>query len=111
MARKKPEMIMLNEADTCRIHISPALQRAGWDSDPHRINEQVTFTDGRIVVTGQQAKHRPGKRADYILRFRPDMPLAVVETKPFDEPAGQGMQQAKEYAEILGLKFAYATNG
>jgi len=102
---------VLNEADTCRIHITPALQRAGWDSDPHRINEQVTFTDGRIVVTGQQAKHRPGKRADYVLRFRPDMPLAVVEAKPFDEPAGQGMQQAKEYAEILGLKFAYATNG
>jgi len=102
---------MLNEADTCRVYVTPALQRAGWDSDPHRINEQVTFTDGRIVVTGQQAKHRPGKRADYILRFRPDMPLAVVEAKPFDDPAGQGMQQAKEYAEILGLKFAYATNG
>jgi type I restriction enzyme R subunit len=101
----------LNEADTCRIHVTPALQRAGWDNDPHRMNEQVTFTDGRIVVTGQQAQHRPGKRADYILRYRPDMPLAVVEAKPYDDPAGQGMQQAKEYAEILGLRFAYATNG
>jgi len=101
----------MNEADTCRIYVTPKLQAAGWDSDPHRINEQVTFTDGRIIVTGQNARRRPGKRADYILRYRPDMPLAVVEAKPDEVPAGDGMQQAKDYAEILGLKFAYATNG
>ena len=101
----------MNEADTCRVHVTPALQRAGWDKDPHRISEQVTFTDGRIVVVGQKARRREGKRADYILRYRPDMTLAVVEAKPDTEPAGSGMQQAKEYAEILGLKFAYATNG
>ncbi len=101
----------LNEADTCRIHITPAIQRAGWDKEPYRINEQVTFTDGRIVVTGQHPRRRPGKRADYILRYRSDMPLAVIEAKPYDDPPGQGMQQGKEYAEILGLKFAYATNG
>jgi type I restriction enzyme R subunit len=101
----------MNEADTCRLYIAPALQQSGWDSDPHRINEQVTFTDGRIVVVGQKARRREGKRADYILRYRPDMPLAVVEAKPDTEPVGTGMQQAKEYAEILGLKFAYATNG
>jgi type I restriction enzyme R subunit len=101
----------LNEADTCRIHVTPALQRAGWDADPHRMNEQVTFTDGRIIVAGPMARRRPGKRADYILRYRPDMPLAVVEAKPEASPAGEGMQQAKVYAEILGLKFAYSTNG
>lgn len=101
----------MNEADTCRLYITPALQRSGWDRDPHRINEQVTFTDGRIVVVGQKARRREGKRADYILRYRPDMPLAVVEAKPDTEPVGTGVQQAKEYAEILGLKFAYATNG
>jgi type I restriction enzyme R subunit len=101
----------LNEADTCRKYVTPSLQAAGWDKDPHRINEQVTFTDGRIIVTGTQARRRPGKRADYILRYRPDMPIAVIEAKPDNSPAGDGMQQAKEYAEILGLKFAYATNG
>lgn len=101
----------MNEADTCRIYITPALQKAGWENEPHHISEQVMFTDGRIVVTGQQASRRPGKRADYILRYRPDMPLAVVEAKPFDTPVGEGMQQAKEYAEILGLKFAYSSNG
>ena len=101
----------LNEADTCRRYIVPKLQAVGWDDEPHRINEQVTFTDGRIIVSGRQGRRRPGKRADYILRYRPDMPIAVVEAKPSYANPGQGLQQAKGYAEILGLKFAYATNG
>jgi type I restriction enzyme R subunit len=101
----------LNEADTCRRYVVPKLQSAGWDNDPHRINEQVTFTDGRIVVAGRCGVRRPGKRADYILRYRPDMAIAVVEAKPSYATPGQGLQQAKEYAEILGLKFAYSANG
>ena len=101
----------MNEADTCRTLVTPKLQVAGWDTEPARISEQVTFTDGRIVVVGQKARRREGKRADYILRYRPDMPLAVVEAKPDTAPVGEGMQQAKDYAEILGLKFAYSTNG
>ena len=102
---------MPNEADTCRRYVVPKLQAAGWEDEPHRINEQVTFTDGRIVVTGRQGRRRPGKRADYILRFRPDFPIAVVEAKPTYTTPGDGLQQAKDYAEILDLKFAYATNG
>jgi type I restriction enzyme R subunit len=101
----------LNEADTCRRYVVPKLQAVGWDDEPHRINEQVTFTDGRIIVSGRQGRRRPGKRADYILRYRPDMPIAVVEAKPSYATPGQGLQQAKDYAEILALKFAYATNG
>ena len=100
-----------NEADTCRRYVVPRLQAAGWENDPHRINEQVTFTDGRIVVAGQRGRRRPGKRADYILRYRPDLAVAVVEAKPTYATPGDGLQQAKDYAEILGLKFAYATNG
>jgi len=102
---------MPNEADTCRRYVVPLLQAAGWDNDPYRINEQVTFTDGRIIVAGRRGRRRPGKRADYILRFRPDFPIAVVEAKPSYSTPGEGLQQAKDYAEILGLKFAYATNG
>jgi type I restriction enzyme R subunit len=102
---------MPNEADTCRRYVVPKLQAAGWEDEPHRINEQVTFTDGRIIVTGRQGRRRPGKRADYILRFRPDFPIAVVEAKPTYAAPGDGLQQAKDYAEILDLKFANATNG
>jgi type I restriction enzyme R subunit len=102
---------MANEADTCRRFVVPKLQAAGWDTDPHRVNEQVTFTDGRIVLSGTQGRRRPGKRADYILRYRPDMAIAVVEAKAAYKTPADGLQQAKDYAEILGLKFAYATNG
>jgi len=84
---------------------------AGWETDPHSIAEQRFFTDGRIVVHGNQARRRKGKRADYLLRYTRDFTLAVVEAKPESEPAATGLQQAKDYAEILGLKFAYATNG
>ncbi|MBN1605353.1 MAG: DEAD/DEAH box helicase family protein [Polyangiaceae bacterium] len=101
----------MNEADTCRRFVVPRLQTAGWDTEPHRIREQVTFTDGRIIVVGRRARRRPGKRADYILLFGPDMPVAVVEAKPEYKKPGDGLQQAKDYAEILGLKFAFATNG
>lgn len=101
----------MNEADTCRTLITPKLQAAGWDNDPHSIAEQRSFTDGRIVVHGNKAARRKGKRADYLLRYTRDFPIAVVEAKLEDEAAATGLQQAKEYAEILGLKFAYATNG
>lgn len=99
------------EADTCRRLVTPKLVTDGWDSAPHAIAEQRTFTDGRIVPTGQSAKRRTKKRADYLLRYTRDFALAVVEAKPESEAAGAGLQQAKDYAEILGLKFAYSTNG
>ena len=101
----------MTEADTCRTFVVPRLQEAGWDTAPHAINEQRTFTDGRIIFAGDRARRGRQKRADYLLRYRSDFPLAVVEAKAAYRQAGDGLQQAKEYAEILGLSFAYATNG
>jgi type I restriction enzyme R subunit len=102
-------MSPLTEADTCRKYVLPKLYAAGWDDD--RINEQRTFTDGRIVVAGNRTIRRTQKRLDYLLRYRPDFAIAVVEAKPVYKNPGDGIQQAKEYAQILGLKFAYSTNG
>jgi type I restriction enzyme R subunit len=102
---------MLTEADTCRKFVVPKLQQAGWENDPHSITEQRYFTDGRIVVHGSTGKRRPGKKADYLLRYTRDFVLAVVEAKAVYKQASDGLQQAKEYAQILGLDFAYATNG
>src|SRR5271163_3753779 len=99
----------LNEADTCRTYVLPKLYSAGWEDN--QISEQKSFTDGRIMLVGNRAIRRPQKRADYLLRYRRDFPIAVVEAKAAYRTAGDGLQQAKEYAEILGLKFAYATNG
>lgn len=101
----------MNEADTCRKYVVPRLINAGWDNEPHSFTEQKTFTDGRIFMVGDKPKRRPQKRADYLLRYTRDFMVAVVEAKPKYKKPGDGLQQAKEYAEILGLKFAYATNG
>jgi type I restriction enzyme R subunit len=99
----------LTEADTCRKFVLPKLYDSGWDDD--QIAEQRSFTDGRIVVGAGQPRRRPQKRADYLLRYRHDFTIAVVEAKPSYKSPGDGIQQAKDYAEILGLKFAYSTNG
>lgn len=102
---------MLTEADTCRKLVVPKLTAAGWDSDPHSIAEQRSITDGRIVPVGQGFVRKAPKRVDFLLRYTRDFSLGVVEAKAVYRTAADGMQQAKQYAEMLGLKFAYATNG
>lgn len=87
----------------------PKLYTAGWADD--QISEQKTFTDGRIVVFENKCKRQKQKRADYILRYARDYMVAIVEAKSAYKSAGDGVQQAKEYAQTLKLKFAYATNG
>src|SRR5271167_3744182 len=102
---------MPTEADTCRKFVVPRLQVAGWDNEPHSIAEQRSITDGRIIPVGKGFIRKPPKRVDYLLRYTRDFPLAIVEAKAAYKSAGDGLQQAKMYAEMLGLKFAYATNG
>jgi type I restriction enzyme R subunit len=102
---------MPTEADTCRKFVTPMLQAAGWDTDPHSIGERRSITDGRIVPVGQRFIRKAPLRADYLLFFRRDFPLAVIEAKAAYRAAADGLQQAKNYAERLGLPFAYATNG
>ena len=102
-------MPLLTEADTCRKYVLPKLYASGWTDD--HINEQRTFTDGRIVVAGNRTIRRKQKRADYLLRYRPDFAIAIVEAKADYKKPADGLGQAMEYAQILGLKFAYSTNG
>jgi type I restriction enzyme R subunit len=98
----------LNEADTCRRYILPKLQ--AWDRDPHFLTEQYAIDAGRILTAGGKTRRRK-KFADYLLCYTRDFPLAVVEAKRKYKHAQNGLGQAKEYAELLGLKFAYSTNG
>ncbi|MCB1129997.1 MAG: DEAD/DEAH box helicase family protein [Verrucomicrobiae bacterium] len=102
---------MPTEADTCRKFVVPALQHAGWDVEPHSIDEQRSITDGRIIPVGKGFVRKSPRRPDYILSYQRGFPLAVTEAKAEWKTAGDGLQQAKEYAEMLGLYFAYATNG
>jgi len=100
---------MGTEADTCRKRVLPKLYAAGWTDD--QICEQRYFTDGRIVTLGRGHYRKAGKKVDYLLRYKPHYALAVVEAKASYKKPGDGLQQAMDYAEALGLKFAYATNG
>jgi len=106
----------LSERDICTKFITPAIQQAGWSQ--HQFREEVSLTDGRVMVRGKlaarvrnpDAKGGP-KRADYVLYARSSAPLAVVEAKQAHFPVGQGMQQALAYAEMLDAPFAISSNG
>jgi len=100
---------MISEADTCRKYVLPKIYDAGWNND--QISEQKTFTDGKILVIGGKPKRKNPKRADYILRISKNFPIAVIEAKPSYKKPGEGLQQSMEYAQMLGVKFAYSTNG
>ncbi|HVK96538.1 MAG TPA: DEAD/DEAH box helicase family protein [Flavisolibacter sp.] len=99
-----------SEADTCRKFVLPKLKdESSWTDD--QILEQRPFTAGKIIVIGRVGRRKKAKKADYLLRYSQNFLIAVVEAKREYKTAAEGMQQAKEYAQILGLKFAYATNG
>jgi len=97
------------EADTCRKFVLPVLYATGWDDD--HIAEQHYITNGKIKVVGNKHIRMKGKKPDYILLHTPDYPIAVIEAKAFYKKPSDGLGQAKEYAEILDVKFAYSTNG
>lgn len=97
------------EKDTCRDFVLPLLAAAGWS--PDQIVEQYPITAGRITAVGRRHRRGEALRADYVLEFEPGVPIAVVEAKREYAIPGKGMQQAKRYAELLDLPFAYSTNG
>jgi type I restriction enzyme, R subunit len=103
----------LSEADIRSKFITPALTGTDggkWDLMT-QIREEVFFTKGRVTVRGKTVKRGEAKKADYILSYIPNLPLAVIEAKDNHHSVGAGMQQALEYAEILDLPFAYSSNG
>ena len=100
----------LSEQDICTKFITPAIKKAGWDIIT-QLREQVSFTSGRIMVQGKTIKRGEGKRADYILYYESNFPIAVIEAKDNKKSIGDGMQQAMDYAESLDVPFAYSSNG
>ncbi|MEO8270836.1 MAG: DEAD/DEAH box helicase family protein, partial [Aureliella sp.] len=103
----------LTEADIRSKFITPAItgvDGAGWDMMT-QIREEAYFTRGRVIVRGKTVKRGEAKKADYILYYKPNMPIAVVEAKDNNHSVGDGMQQALEYAEMLDVPFAYSSNG
>jgi type I restriction enzyme R subunit len=100
----------LSERDICTKFITPSIVAAGWNLDT-QIREEVGFTDGRIYVRGKIHARGSQKRADYILYYKPNIPIAVIEAKDNNYTVGAGMQQALGYAETLDVPFVFSSNG
>ncbi|MCY4259568.1 MAG: DEAD/DEAH box helicase family protein, partial [Rhodobacteraceae bacterium] len=100
----------LSERDICTKFIPPALRKAGWD-EMTQIREEVSFTRGRITVRGKLTSRGKGKRADYVLYYKPNVPIALVEAKDNTHAIGDGMQQGLDYAETLKIPFVFSSNG
>ena len=100
----------LSERDICTKFITPALRQAGWD-EMAQIREEVSFTKGRIIVRGKLVHRGKSKRADYILYYKPNIPIALIEAKDNTYAIGDGMQQGLEYAETLNIPFVFSSNG
>src|SRR5258708_7259119 len=100
----------LSEGDICTKFITPAVQQAGWDV-MSQIREQVYFTKGQIIVRGKLVARGKAKFADYILYYKPNIPIAVIEAKDNNHSVGDGMQQGLEYAVTLNVPFVFSSNG
>jgi type I restriction enzyme R subunit len=100
----------MSEQDIRTKYITPAIVKSGWDIDL-QIREEVSFTNGKIIVRKKTVKRGECKRADYILYLKPNMPLAIVEAKDNNHSIRDGMEQALNYAQILDIPFVFTSNG
>lgn len=100
----------LSEEDTKRIEITPSITAKGWDNRT-QIRQEFSFTKGRIMVRGKEIKRGEPKRADYVLFYKPNLPLAIVEAKSGYKTVSAGIQQGIDYAQTLNIPFVYSSNG
>ena len=100
----------LSERDICTKFITPALERAGWDIQT-QVREEVSFTAGRIIVRGRMHIRGKRRRADYLLSYQKNQPIAVIEAKDNKHSLGDGMQQALAYSDALDVPFVFSSNG
>lgn len=100
----------LSERDICTKFITPAIEKAGWDKLTQLL-EEVSFTDGKIYVRGKMTARGARKRADYILYYKPNIPIAIVEAKDNKHSVRAGIQQALDYAKILDIPCVFSSNG
>ncbi len=100
----------LSERDICTKYITPALERAGWDLYK-QVREEVSFTDGRIFVKGNLTTRGKRRRADYILYYKPNIPIAIIEAKDNNHSMKAGIQQAINYGIMLDIPTVFSSNG
>ncbi len=99
----------MTEEEVKLNYITPAIEKAGWERKLIRMEYPITA--GKIVVRGDKAFRLTKKRADYLLFYKENMPLAIVEAKDDSHNIGDGMFQAQEYATKLDVRFVFTSNG
>lgn len=99
----------LSEEDIKVRYITPAVEKAGWNKTQMRC--EYSFTAGRIILRGQVTARGKRKFADYVLFYKPNIALAIIEAKDNNHCVGAGLQQAIEYANALDVKYVYSSNG
>jgi type I restriction enzyme R subunit len=100
----------LTERDICTKFITPALETSGWDL-LLQVREEFPLTAGRIIVRGKVHARAKNKRADYVLYYKPNIPIAVLEAKDNNHTVGAGMQQGLGYSSLLQVPFTFSSNG
>ena len=100
----------LSEADIKEKFITPAVTKAGWDEHT-QLGREIFFTDGRIYVKGKITARGKRKFADYILFYKPNVPIAIIEAKDNNHSVKAGIQQALAYANTLDIPFVFSSNG
>ncbi len=100
----------LSEEDIKARYITPAITDAGWDIKK-QVRLEYAITDGRIILRGNVTVRGKKKRADYVLFYKSNLPLAIVEAKDNNHSVGAGLQQAIGYANDLDVDYVYASNG
>lgn len=99
---------LLSEEDIKRCYITPALERI-WPACDIRMEKPIT--DGRVNIRGNMEMRERPKFADYVLYTHAGYPLAIVEAKDNKHNVSFGIQQAKTYAQMMDIQFAYSSNG
>lgn len=100
----------LSETDIRTKYITPAILKAGWDIDT-QIREEYPITKGRIIAKGKICKRDNPLKADYILFYKQNIPIAVIEAKDNNHTMAHGMQQALQYAKMMDIPFVFSSNG
>ena len=100
----------LSESDIKAKFITPAILKAGWDEHT-QLGREIYFTDGRIYVKGKMTSRGKRKFADYILFYKPNVPIAVIEAKTNKHTVKSGIQQALGYGNTLDIPFIFSSNG
>lgn len=100
----------LSESDIKAKFITPAILNSGWDEQT-QIGREIFFTDGRIYVKGQLTARGKRKFADYILFYKPNVPIAIIEAKDNKHTIKSGIQQALDYANTLDIPCVFSSNG